>query len=91
MRRRRNDRLLFAVLGPRGDRVSQVLPEHAFEARHFARLVEPTEQIVEGAVCEYHEDDMVKGVGSTDRHDTSLTGPEATSRAWVEVTSASTA
>jgi hypothetical protein len=29
---------------------------------------------------------MVRGVGSTDRHDTSLMGPEATSRAWLEAT-----
>ena len=60
------------MLGPRGDRVGEVLPDHAFETWDFARLVEPTEQIIERAVLEYHEDDMVKGVRSTDRHNTSL-------------------
>src|SRR5271155_4740785 len=72
-----DNRPLFAVLGPRGDRVGQVLPDHAFETWDFARLIEPTEQVIERAVLEYHEDDMVKGVRSTDRHDTSLIGPQA--------------
>jgi hypothetical protein len=65
------------MLGPRRNGIGQALSDHALEAWDFSGLVEPTEQVVERTVLEYHEDDMVQGIRSTDQHLTSLIGPES--------------
>jgi hypothetical protein len=47
------------VGGPFRDGVTKVLPDHALEGRHLARLVEPTEQVVERAVLEHQDHDVI--------------------------------
>ena len=53
---------LRAVLSPRRDRVAQLLADHALERGHLARLVQATEQVVEGTVLEHHHNHMIKRV-----------------------------
>jgi hypothetical protein len=50
------------VLGPLGDRVAQVLADHALEGGDLTGLVEAAEQVVERAVLEEDQDHVVHGV-----------------------------
>jgi hypothetical protein len=62
------------MLGPRRNRVREILSDHALEARNLARLVEPTEQVVKRSVLEQDEDDVIKGAGAINRHGFALSG-----------------
>jgi hypothetical protein len=61
------------VLGPYGDRVAQVLTDHSLERLAILRTVEMPEDIVEGAVLEEDQYDVVEGVGRVEcRHQIQL-------------------
>lgn len=48
------------MFGPAGDRVAQLLAEHALEGGHLTRLVQPTQQVVERAVLEHDHNDVIQ-------------------------------
>jgi len=55
-----HDRAARALVGhPGRDGIAEVLPGHALEERHLARLVESAEQVVERAVLEHQDHDVV--------------------------------
>ena len=57
-----HDLALGAVLGPLGDRVAEVLADHALERLAVLGSVQVTEEVVERAVLEQDQDDMVHGL-----------------------------
>jgi hypothetical protein len=57
-----NDTALGSVLGPLRDRVAQVLAEDTLEGLHLARLVQPAEQMVEGAILKHQHDHVVEAM-----------------------------
>ena len=63
----RHELAVRAVLGPRRDRVGQLLADHALEGGHLTRLIQPAKQVVEGPVLEHHRDDMIERVPAVRR------------------------
>ena len=63
----RNIPSVSAVLGPVGDRVAQVLADYPLKVLAVLRAVEVSEDIVERAVLEEHQHDVVEGVGRVKR------------------------
>jgi hypothetical protein len=49
-----------SILGPLGDRILEILANHTFKRLDLARLVEPPQQMIEGAVLEHDYDDMIE-------------------------------
>jgi hypothetical protein len=58
----RHDAGVRAVLGPLRDRVAQVLADDPLEGLHLARLVQPAEQMVEGAILKHQHDHVVEAM-----------------------------
>jgi hypothetical protein len=76
----RHDARVGAVLGPRRNRVAQVLVEHTLEGGHLARLVQAAEQVVERPVLEHHHNDVVQRVLGSERHRASFRRTASTGR-----------
>jgi peptide subunit release factor 1 (eRF1) len=50
------------VLSPAGNRIAERFANDSFEGLHLAGLIQTTEQIVEGAVLEHENHDMIESV-----------------------------